>query len=164
MSTRTFPAVERSLTVDVAPDWAFRFFTEKIGDWWPLEDYSIFAMNERGRPDEVVFEPGIGGRVYERLGDEEAVWGVVNVWDPPNRVAFTWKTNPDWEGDTQGRDHVPARGERDARSAPPHRLGAARRPGRSRACELRRRLGRGARALRGGRREVSRFVASRGPR
>jgi len=25
----------------------------------------------------------------------------VNVWDPPNRVAFTWKTNQDWDGDTQ---------------------------------------------------------------
>ena len=101
MSTRTFPAVERSLTVDVAPDWAFRFFTEKIGDWWPLEDYSIFATNGRGRPDEVVFEPGIGGRVLERLGDEEAVWGVVNVWDPPRCVAFSWKTNPNWQSDTQ---------------------------------------------------------------
>jgi uncharacterized protein YndB with AHSA1/START domain len=101
MSTRTFPAVERSLTVDVSPDWAFRFFTEKIGDWWPLEDYSTFAMDERGRPDEVVFEPGIGGRVYERLGDETAVWGVVNVWDPPNRVAFSWQTNPEWPGETE---------------------------------------------------------------
>jgi uncharacterized protein YndB with AHSA1/START domain len=101
MSTSTFPAVERSLTVDVPPEWAFRFFTEKIGDWWPLEDYSTFAMARRGRPDEVVFEPGIGGRVYERLGDEVAVWGVVNAWDPPNRVAFSWQTNPNWPGDTE---------------------------------------------------------------
>jgi uncharacterized protein YndB with AHSA1/START domain len=101
MSTRTFPAVERSLTVDVAPDWAFRFFTEKIGDWWPLEDYSIFAMDGRGRPDEVVFEPGVGGRVLERRGEEEAVWGEVRVWEPPHRVAFSWRTNPDWPADTE---------------------------------------------------------------
>jgi uncharacterized protein YndB with AHSA1/START domain len=101
MNTSTFPAVERSLAVDVPPDWAFRFFTEKIGDWWPLEDYSTFAMNDRGRPDEVVFEPGVGGRVYERLGDETAVWGVVNAWDPPHRVAFSWQTNPDWPGETE---------------------------------------------------------------
>jgi uncharacterized protein YndB with AHSA1/START domain len=101
MSTRTFPAVERSLIVDVAPDWAFSFFTEKIGDWWPLEDYSIFASDGRGRPDQVVFEPGVGGRVLERLGDQEAVWGVVNVWEPPNRVAFSWKTNPEWPDETR---------------------------------------------------------------
>jgi uncharacterized protein YndB with AHSA1/START domain len=101
MSTSTFPVVERSLTVDVAPDWAFRFFTEKIGDWWPLEEYSTFAMGERGRPDAVVFENGVGGRVYERLGDEVAVWGVINVWEPPNRVAFSWKTNPNWQDDTE---------------------------------------------------------------
>jgi uncharacterized protein YndB with AHSA1/START domain len=101
MSTRTFPPVERSLTVDVPPDWAFRFFTEKIGDWWPLEDYSTFAMDEGRRPDEVVFEAGIGGRVYERLGDEIAVWGVVNAWDPPHRVAFSWRTNPEWPDETE---------------------------------------------------------------
>ena len=96
MSTGTFPAVERSLTVDVAPDWAFRFFTEKIGDWWPLEDYSMFASSGRGRPDEIVFEPGVGGRVFERLGDEVCVWGEVHVWEPPHRVAFSWRTNPEW--------------------------------------------------------------------
>jgi uncharacterized protein YndB with AHSA1/START domain len=101
MSTRTFPAIERSLTVDVRPDWAFRFFTEKIGDWWPLEDYSTFAMNGRGRPDEVVFESGTGGRVYERLGDEEAVWGVISVWDPPHRLVFSWNTNAEWPADTE---------------------------------------------------------------
>ena len=100
MNTSTFPAVERSLTVDVPPDWAFRFFTEKIGDWWPLEDYSTFAMNGRGRPDRVVFEPKVGGRVYEQLGDEVATWGVVNVWEPPSRVAFSWRTNTEWPEET----------------------------------------------------------------
>jgi uncharacterized protein YndB with AHSA1/START domain len=100
MSTSTLPAIERSLTVDVPPDWAFRFFTEKIGDWWPLEDYSTLARNGR-RPDEVVFEPGVGGRVYERLGDKTAVWGVVNAWDPPNRVVFSWRVNPEWPDETE---------------------------------------------------------------
>jgi uncharacterized protein YndB with AHSA1/START domain len=100
MSTSAFAAVERSLTVDVAPEWAFGFFTERIGDWWPLADYSRFVTDEGVRPDEVVFEPNIGGRVYERLGDRVAVWGIVNVWEPPNRVAFSWKTNPEWPDET----------------------------------------------------------------
>jgi uncharacterized protein YndB with AHSA1/START domain len=101
MSTTTFAPIERSLTVDVDPDWAFRFFTEKIGDWWPLEDYSVFAMTGRGRPDAVLFEPGVGGRVYERLGDDEAIWGVVTAWEPPHRVVFSWNTNADWPADTE---------------------------------------------------------------
>ena len=101
MSTSTLPAVERSLIVDVPPEWAFRFFTEKIGDWWPLGDYSILATDDGQRPDEVVFEPGIGGRVYERLGDKTAVWGVVNAWDPPNRIAFSWRVNPTWPDETE---------------------------------------------------------------
>jgi uncharacterized protein YndB with AHSA1/START domain len=100
MSVRALPAVERSLTVDVSPDWAFRFFTEKIGDWWPLEEYSLLATEAGGRPDEVVFEAGVGGRVYERLGDEIAVWGVVSVWEPPGRVAFSWRTNRELEAET----------------------------------------------------------------
>ena len=100
MSTRVFPAVERSLTVDVSPEWAFEFFTGKIGDWWPLEDYSIFSTSGRGRPDEVVFEPEVGGRVYERLGNETEVWGEVQAWEPPHRVAFSWRTNRNWPGHT----------------------------------------------------------------
>jgi uncharacterized protein YndB with AHSA1/START domain len=101
MSTSILPAVERSLTVDVPVDWAFSFFTEKISDWWPLEEYSIFVMNGRGRPDAVVFEPGVGGRVLERLGDEEAVWGEVRVWEPPRRVVFSWRTNAEWPDSTE---------------------------------------------------------------
>jgi uncharacterized protein YndB with AHSA1/START domain len=101
MSTSTLPAVERSLTVDVPPDWAFRFFTEKIGDWWPLEDYSTLATDQGRRPDEVVFEPGIGGRVYERLGDQVAVWGIVTIWEPPDCVAFSWRVSPEWPDETE---------------------------------------------------------------
>ena len=100
MATRTLPPVERSLTVDVAPEWAFEFFTAKVGDWWPLEDFSIFASDGRGRPDEVVFEPEVGGRVYERLGDEVELWGRIQEWEPPHRVAFSWRTNRDWPADT----------------------------------------------------------------
>lgn len=101
MSTMTFPPIERSLTVDADPERAFRFFTEKIGDWWPLEDYSVFSMTGRGRPDSIHFEPGVGGRVYERLGDEEATWGEVKVWEPPHRVVMSWNTNADWPEDTE---------------------------------------------------------------
>jgi uncharacterized protein YndB with AHSA1/START domain len=101
MNASTLPAVERSLIVDVPAEWAFKFFTERIGDWWPLEQYSIFSSSGRGRPDEAVFEPRVGGRVFERLGDEEADWGEVLVWEPPRRVVFSWQVNPDWPDATE---------------------------------------------------------------
>lgn len=40
---------------------------------------------------EVVFEPFVGGRVYERGPDGmEHEWGEIVVWDPPNRVEYSW--------------------------------------------------------------------------
>jgi uncharacterized protein YndB with AHSA1/START domain len=101
MNASTLPAVERSLIVDVPVEWAFTFFTERIGDWWPLEQYSIFSSSGRGRPDEAVFEPRVGGRVFERLGDREEDWGEVLVWEPPRRIVFSWQVNRDWPDATE---------------------------------------------------------------
>ncbi len=39
----------------------------------------------------MVFEPGLGGRIYElaRNGDRHD-WGEVVAWEPPHRVVYTW--------------------------------------------------------------------------
>lgn len=94
MSTIALPAINRSLTVAASPDRAFEVFTARIADWWPTEIHSIAAQQDRGRPDTVVLEPRVGGRLYEREGDEEHQWANVLIYDPPNRLVLEWKVNP----------------------------------------------------------------------
>jgi hypothetical protein len=66
-----------------APD-AFRIFTERIGDWWPLHRFGLYDESTAG----VWFE---GDRVIERsTSGEEGVWAEVTQWDPPRRLVLAW--------------------------------------------------------------------------
>jgi uncharacterized protein YndB with AHSA1/START domain len=70
----------------VAPADAFRRFTRELDRWWPRHTHSVAGE----RCEEVVFEEGVGGRIYERAGDQTREWGRVVEWEPPRRVVFTW--------------------------------------------------------------------------
>jgi uncharacterized protein YndB with AHSA1/START domain len=79
--------VERSILVMAPPEVAFRVFTEGIGGWWPAETHSVGEE----KVEEVVLEPRVGGRFYERLDDgSEHEWGRVTEFEPPRRVACSW--------------------------------------------------------------------------
>ena len=64
-----------------------RRFTEEITMWWPLWTHTAF-------PDQrsvAMLEPVQGGRIFETAASgEEADWGQVLVWDPPERFVFAW--------------------------------------------------------------------------
>jgi uncharacterized protein YndB with AHSA1/START domain len=86
MST-TQMLVERSILVMAPPEVAFRVFTEGLGDWWPAKTHSVGEE----RVEEVVLEPRVGGRFFERLDDgTEHEWGRVTEFEPPKRFACTW--------------------------------------------------------------------------
>ena len=87
--------VRKSVHVEVAPEDAFRVFTERLADWWPLSTHS-------GYEDEAATVAFVAGRLVEvsRAG-EENVWGEVTAWEPPGRVAFTWNPNLDKDGHTE---------------------------------------------------------------
>lgn len=89
MSSTLAPVV-RTVDVKADADKAFRVFTERIGEWWPLEVHSIHG----DKTETCVIEPVAGGRVYEVARDgAEASWGEVLEYDPPNRVVIAWKPN-----------------------------------------------------------------------
>jgi uncharacterized protein YndB with AHSA1/START domain len=86
--------IRKSITVDAPVAHAFEVFTERLADWWPVERHSIEAMSG-GRPTDVVLEPRVGGRLYERMTDgSEGYWATVTGWEPPHRLVLEWKVNP----------------------------------------------------------------------
>jgi uncharacterized protein YndB with AHSA1/START domain len=94
--------LRKTIEVAAAPDRAFRLFTEGIAGWWPVRTHSV----GEDRAETVIFEPGVGGRIYERtLDGDEHVWGTVTAWEPPGRVVFTWHPGrgPDIEQDVEVR-------------------------------------------------------------
>lgn len=86
--------IVREIEVGRAPADAFRIFTEGIDTWWPAERHSMAADDEGSRPARVVFEPALGGRIFEVWADgSEHDWGRVTAWEPPARVVLDWKPN-----------------------------------------------------------------------
>jgi uncharacterized protein YndB with AHSA1/START domain len=91
MST-AFPPVVKQVLVRADAERAFARFTAEIASWWPLASHSVFE----GEADGLTFEGRVGGRIVERAPDgRESVWGTVQAWDPPRRVAFTWHPGRD---------------------------------------------------------------------
>ncbi len=81
------PPVKRSISVPWNKERAFKRFTAEFGSWWPSGTHSIGGE----RLKRLVFEEHVGGRIYEELQDGRRFqWGQVILWEPPNRVKFTW--------------------------------------------------------------------------
>jgi len=79
--------VHSSVTVKLPRDEAFRLFTERMRNWWPMATHSVYEAEAV----DVVMEPVVGGRVYEATADgRTSEWGEVTVWQPVERVAMTW--------------------------------------------------------------------------
>jgi uncharacterized protein YndB with AHSA1/START domain len=82
--------VRKSVDVAVGVQEAFAAFHERIADWWPLKEYSVFLEDAT----DVVFEPREGGRVYEiSSAGEENDWARVTAWEPSSRLVLAWSPN-----------------------------------------------------------------------
>ena len=94
MTTDSQPlSITATTTVEVPVEEAFRFFTEDIGSWWNPDHHIIEAPLSH-----MVFDPFVGGHVYDVGTDgSECRWSRVLVYDPPERVVFSWDIGPRWE-------------------------------------------------------------------
>ena len=81
MTVTATEAITKDIHVDATPETAFAVFTERIGEWWPLERYSIF-----GAEATVAFEDD---RIVERSpSGETRIWGEVLEVEAAARVRY----------------------------------------------------------------------------
>ena len=95
--TQTEVAVVRRQVVVQAPiTRAFAVFTERFGDFKPPEHNLLAAPIA-----ETVFEPRVGGHIYDRAVDgSECRWARILAYEPPHRVVFSWDIGPQWQIET----------------------------------------------------------------
>jgi uncharacterized protein YndB with AHSA1/START domain len=84
--------VRVTIAVAVPQAVAFEIFTREIDRWWLKGP----KYREPGMSGGLMrLEPGVGGRLFESIesGEGERIFevGSVQTWEPPSRVAFTWR-------------------------------------------------------------------------
>ena len=100
-------AVRHEIVVEAPVERAFDVFIGQMDRIKP-RDHNLLAVDIA----DTVFEPRAGGRVYDRGTDgSECEWGSVLVYEPPNRVVFSWNIDPRWqvEPDADKRSEVEVR-------------------------------------------------------
>jgi uncharacterized protein YndB with AHSA1/START domain len=89
-------AVRHEIVVEAPQARAFAAFVERYGDFKPPEHNLLSAAIA-----ETVFEPRVGGHIYDRAVDgSECHWARVLVYEPPARVVFSWDISPSWQIET----------------------------------------------------------------
>jgi uncharacterized protein YndB with AHSA1/START domain len=92
----TDTAVHTEVVVEAPIERAFSVFTEDIGTWWNPEHHLL-----EGELAEMVFEPRVGGHVFDRGADgSECRWARVLAYEPPKRVVISWDINTQWQLET----------------------------------------------------------------
>lgn len=96
--TQTAAAIIRKEIVVAAPQGeAFAAFTERLGDFKPPE-HNLLSVPIA----ETVFEPRVGGHIYDRgIDGSECRWARVLAYEPPRRVVFSWDIGPTWQLETK---------------------------------------------------------------
>jgi uncharacterized protein YndB with AHSA1/START domain len=89
----TATSVHKSIVVDAPIDRAFHVFTQEMASWWPPEHHILDAPLA-----EMVVEPRVGGRLYDRGTDgSECQWARVLAYEPPTLFVFSWDINLQWQ-------------------------------------------------------------------
>ena len=93
MTGKTRTTVVASIIVEAPVDTAFKVFTEDFGRFKPPEHNLLGAEIA-----ETVFEPRVGGYLYDRGVDgSECRWARVLAYEPPRRLLLSWDISPHWQ-------------------------------------------------------------------
>ena len=100
MSTQaTDTTVRASIVVDAPIERAFEVFTQDFGRFKP-PSHNLLPVEIA----ETVFEPRVGGHLYDRGVDgSECRWARVLAYEPPERVVISWDISPRWQLETDPR-------------------------------------------------------------
>jgi uncharacterized protein YndB with AHSA1/START domain len=97
MTQTAAAVVHKQIVVQAPQEKAFAVFTERLGDFKPPEHNLLTVAIA-----ETVFEPRVGGHIYDRGTDgSECRWARVLAFDPPRRVVFSWEIGPTWQLETE---------------------------------------------------------------
>jgi uncharacterized protein YndB with AHSA1/START domain len=89
-------SVRKEIVVEAPLERAFTVFTEGFDAIKPRE-HNMLEVEIA----ETVFEPRVGGHIYDRGVDgSECRWARVLAYEPPDRVVFSWDINPQFQIET----------------------------------------------------------------
>ncbi len=89
-------SIRHEIVVDAPIERAFSVFTDGFGSFKPPE-HNMLSVEIA----ETVFEPRVGGDVYDRGVDGSVCrWARVLAYEPPNRVVISWDISPQWQIET----------------------------------------------------------------
>ena len=86
-------SVRTSIVVEAPVARAFKVFTEDFGSFKPAEHNLLKVAIA-----ETVFEPKVGGFLYDRGVDGSVCrWARVLAYEPPSRLLLSWNISPRWQ-------------------------------------------------------------------
>jgi uncharacterized protein YndB with AHSA1/START domain len=92
----TDTSVRASVRVEASIEHAFAVFTEQMATWWPAGHHIL-----EGELAEMVVEPRVGGRIFDRGVDgTECQWATVLAYEPPTRFVLSWNITNQWQIET----------------------------------------------------------------
>jgi uncharacterized protein YndB with AHSA1/START domain len=92
----TDTSMRTAIVVEAPLERAFKVFVEEFERIKPRE-HNMLGVDIA----ETVFEPRVGGNIYDRGVDgSECRWARVLAYEPPDRVVFSWDISPQWQIET----------------------------------------------------------------
>jgi uncharacterized protein YndB with AHSA1/START domain len=89
-------SIVTSVVVAAPIERAFSVFTKDFGRFKPPE-HNLLQVEIA----ETVFEPRVGGHLYDRgIDGSECRWARVLAYEPPDRVVISWDISPQWQLET----------------------------------------------------------------